>query len=158
MSVPASILSPEPEPGYTPPPRAEHLGLLRDEHGAPLLRLLYYTAESLLYAQWFGNLTAESVVAGARAALVAQQQLQPALLLNDKSVATGDWTESMDWLEVEWLPLTLRHGLRAFAYVFAPDMLNQPSALDFAARVSRQLSIQLFYDLDTALTWLRRQA
>ena len=157
MPAPASFLSPEPESEHMLPAGTQQLGLLRDEHGAPLLRLLYYPSESMLYAQWFGNLTPESVIAGAQAALEAQQKLRPALLRNDKSAATGDWSEAMDWLEFEWLPLAIHYGMHAFAYVFAPDMINQPSALEFATRVGQHRPIQLFYDVDTASAGLLKQ-
>ena len=139
------------------PPGVQVLGLLRDEHGASLLRQLYYPPEHLLWVQWFGNLTPESVIAGAKAVLTTQQKLRPLLLLNDKSVATGDWSEAMDWVEFEWLPLAQQYDLRAFAYVFSPDMNNQLAALEFLTRVRQQLPIQLFYDLDTAQSWLRAQ-
>jgi hypothetical protein len=157
MSTSFSSFFPDLEPGNSLPAGMQPLGLLRDEHGAPLLRQLSYAPEQLLCVQWFGNLTTESVIAGAKTVLTAQQKLRPALLLNDKSIATGDWNDAMDWVEFEWLPLAQQYGLRAFAYVFSPDVHNQLSALEFFARVRQQLPIQLFYDVDTAHAWLREQ-
>jgi hypothetical protein len=156
MSVPFSAFSSEPESEHSLPFGTQLLGLLRDEHGAPLLRQLYYSPEQLLCGQWFGNLTSESVIAGGKACLLGMQQVRPALVLNDKSVATGDWTEAMDWLEYEWLPLAQQYGMRAFAYVFSPDMHNQLAALEFFTRVRPHVAIKLFYDGDTAHAWLLR--
>lgn len=138
-----------------PGPDAQELGLVLDAHGAPLLQQFYLPAEQLLYVQWFGNLTADSVVAGAQAVLATQEQLKFPLLLNNKHGSTGDWSEAMEWLEFEWLPQAYRLGLRAFAYVFAPDLNNQLASLDFVARSSQLLSIQVFYDADSARTWLQ---
>lgn len=157
MSVPSSPT--RPEVALIPPlilsPDAEDLGLVLDAHGAPLLQQFYFPTEQLLYVQWFGNLTAESVVTGAQAVLLTQEQLRFPLLLNNKHGSTGDWSEAMEWLEFEWLPKAYTLGLRAFAYVFAPDLNNQLASLDFVARSSQLLSIQVFYDADTARTWLQ---
>jgi hypothetical protein len=139
------------------PASTQELGLLRDEHGAPLLRQLYCAPEQLLCGQWFGNLTAESVIAGGKAALQCMQQWRPVLLLNDKSVATGDWLEAMDWLEYEWLPLARQFGMKAFAYVLAPDMHNQLAALEFITRIQPHVAIKLFYDANSAHQWLLKQ-
>jgi len=157
MAVSLPFFFPESDLGYSLPPGVQLLGLLHDKHGAPLLRQLYYTPEQLLWVQWFGNLTPESVITGAKAVLMAQQKLRPLLLLNDKSMATGDWSDAMEWVEFEWLPLARQYDLHAFAYVFSPDMHNQLAALEFFSRVRQQLPIQLFYDIDTAHTWLREQ-
>lgn len=149
----SSFLS-QPESDRTLPAGTQQLGLLHDAHGAPLLRQLYFPSEQLLCGQWYGNLTSESVIAGARASLTSMRQLRPALVLNDKSIATGDWTDAMDWVEYEWLPLAQEYGLRAFAYVFSPDMHNQLAALEFFTRIRPHLAIQLFHDADAAHLWL----
>ncbi|WP_375434741.1 hypothetical protein [uncultured Hymenobacter sp.] len=157
MSVPLFPAQPELAVAHSwfPGPDAQDMGLVLDVHGAPLLQQFYYPTEQLLYVQWFGNLTAESVVTGARAALQTQEKLRFPLLLNDKHDATGDWSEALEWLEFEWLPQAHTLGLRAFAYVFAPDLSNQLASLDFVARSSQLLSIQVFYDTATARTWLQ---
>ena len=154
MSVPLPSFFPQPESEQALPANTQQLAFLRDAHGAPLLRQLYYAPEQLLCGQWFGNLTAESVIAGGKSCLQSMQQLRPALVLNDKSVATGDWTEAMDWLEYEWLPLAQQYGMRAFAYVFSPDMHNQLAALEFFTCVRQHVAIKLFYDADSAHSWL----
>jgi hypothetical protein len=154
-----SLLSAQPglESGHLLSAGAQDLGLVYDAHGAPLLHQFYFPAEQMLYAQWFGNLTAETVVAGARAVLLTQEKLRFPLLLNDKQSSTGDWSEAMEWLEFEWLPQAHSLGLRAFAYVFAPDLNNQLASLEFVARSSQHLSIQVFYDPAIARAWLRTQ-
>jgi hypothetical protein len=143
--------------GHTLESSFQDLGLLHDVHGAPLLRQRYYPHEQLLYVQWYGNLTAETVVAGARAVLETQQKLPCLAVLNDKQTSTGDWMEAMEWLEFEWLPQAHELGLRAFAYVFAPDLNNQLASLDFVNRAKQMLAVQVFYDTETALAWLRDQ-
>jgi hypothetical protein len=128
-----------------------------DPYGRLIAAFRHYPAEQLLYIRWTGNLTSEEVIRVAQASGSIQQQLHCPLLLNDKTDSTGDWAEALPWLEYEWLPQAIATGLRAFAYVFSPDMRNQYMSVAFAERVGQQLPIQLFYDTASAWNWLRRQ-
>ncbi|WP_084539093.1 hypothetical protein [Hymenobacter daecheongensis] len=130
---------------------------LHDEYGLPLLRYTYYPAEQLLHTQWYGNLTADSVIFGAQTTLVLAQQLGYAYLLNDTSQTTGDWSEAMAWLEYEWLPQAQEYGLRACAYVYTQNMDNQLMALDFLTHLEAYLPIKPFPDLEAARAWLLQQ-
>ncbi|WP_345115596.1 hypothetical protein [Hymenobacter algoricola] len=128
-----------------------------DSHGRLIASFRHYPEEQLLYIRWTGNLTGEEVIKVAKAAIPILQRLHCPLLLNDKTDSTGDWSEALPWLEYEWLPLAMKQGLRAFAYVFSPDLQNQFISVAFAERVGQQIPIQLFYDTATAWNWLRRQ-
>lgn len=133
------------------------LGTVTDAHGQPIASFRVYPEQQMLYIRWTGNITGPEVIRVATAAGPIQAQYRCPLLLNDKTDSTGEWSEALAWLEYEWLPAALQGGMRAFAYVFSPDMQNQIISIEFAERVGKQLPIQLFYDLDTALEWLRRQ-
>ncbi|TGE16780.1 STAS/SEC14 domain-containing protein [Hymenobacter elongatus] len=133
------------------------LGTVLDAHHRPIASFRFYPEQQLLYIRWTGNITEAEVIKVATAAGPIQQQYHCALLLNDKTDSTGEWADALPWLEYEWLPLALEEGLRAFAYVFSPDMQNQIISVEFAERVGKHLPIQLFYDVETALEWLRRQ-
>jgi hypothetical protein len=128
-----------------------------DPYGRLIASFRHYPDEQLLYIRWVGNLTGEEVIRVAKVGGQLQQQLHCPLLLNDKTDSTGDWSEALPWLEYEWLPAALEQGLRAFAYVFSPDLQNQYISSEFAERVGHQLPIQLFYDTSAAWEWLRRQ-
>ncbi|TGE29653.1 hypothetical protein [Hymenobacter metallicola] len=133
------------------------LGTVLDAHGQPIASFRIYPEQQLLYIRWTGNLTGAEVVRVATAAGPVQQQYRCPLLLNDKTDSTGEWSEALPWLEYEWLPQAIESGLRAFAYVFSPDMHNQGISIEFADRVAQHLPIQLFYDVSSAWEWLRRQ-
>lgn len=135
----------------------ELLDSLLDENGKPLVDVRHAPKQGLLHVQWYGNLTGREVIHVARHNLKLQATLHHPLLLNDKSHATGDWSEAMEWLEYEWLPQAMLDGLRAVAYVFSPDMHNQLASFEFFERVRQYLSIQMFYDVPTALKWLQSQ-
>ncbi|MCB2408322.1 hypothetical protein [Hymenobacter lucidus] len=133
------------------------LGTVVDDHGQLIASFRHYPDQQLLYIRWTGNLTGLEVIKVAKAAGPIQQQYHCPLLLNDKTDSTGDWSEALPWLEYEWLPVAMEEGLRAFAYVFSPDLQNQFISVEFAEHVGQHLPIQLFYDVSTALEWLRRQ-
>ncbi|HEX8349273.1 MAG TPA: hypothetical protein VF598_04885 [Hymenobacter sp.] len=133
------------------------LTTIADAHGHLLVEFWHYQAEQVLYARWFGNLTAEEVIRGAEQAAVLQSWLHSPFILNDKHQATGDWSEAITWLEYEWLPQAMHDGLHALAYVFASDVSNQIVSRAFAKRLEPHLPIQLFYDVPKAWGWLRRQ-
>ena len=138
-------------------PLLEPIGTVPDTNGNPLVDLLHSPGQHVLCARWYGNLTGREVTRVAQEYLRVEATLHYPLLLNDKSQATGDWSEAMDWLEYEWLPQATESGLRAVAYVFSPDMHNQLASLAFFERVRQHLPIQLFYDVPAAWQWLRTQ-
>ncbi|UPL49967.1 hypothetical protein [Hymenobacter sublimis] len=141
----------------TPSLPLEFLGSLPDAHGHPLVEFHHSPTHQLLYVQWFGNLTGREIIRVARDGLGLHARLRYPLLLNDKSQATGDWSEAMDWLEYEWLPQAMDTGLRAIAYVFSPEVHNQLVSVDFFERVRQQLPIQLFHKLPAAWEWLAQE-
>jgi len=134
-----------------------HLETVLDTHGQPLIAFWHYQSEQVLYARWFGNITAETVVRGAQQATALQSWLHCPFILNDKHEATGDWSEAMTWLEYEWLPQAMKDGLRAVAYVFATDVSNQIVSLEFMKRVQPHIAIEMFYDVSMAWDWLVSQ-
>ncbi|WP_324671732.1 hypothetical protein [Hymenobacter sp. GOD-10R] len=134
-----------------------HLETVHDIHGQLLLEFWHYQSEQVLYARWFGNITAEAVIQGAQQATALQSWLHCPFVLNDKHEATGDWSEAMTWLEYEWLPQAVKDGLRAVAYVFATDVSNQIVSIEFMKRVQPHIAIEMFYDASMAWDWLMRQ-
>ncbi|SNC67237.1 hypothetical protein SAMN06265337_1883 [Hymenobacter gelipurpurascens] len=136
----------------------QSLGTLFDEHGSHLVDIEYASAQGVLRVQWFGNITGREVIYVAEEFVKLQKQLHAPFLLNDKSQATGDWVEAMEWLEYEWLPQAITGGLQAVAYVFSPELGNQFASVEFAERVSQHIPIKLFYDVPSAWQWLRGQA
>lgn len=131
-----------------------HLYTLPDVHGDPLAEFWHYPDNHLLYVRWHGNLTSEEVIRVAAQYLHQQRQLHCPLLLNDKCDSTGDWREALEWLEYEWLPQARKLELKAFAYVFSPDVNNQLVSNEFLERLDGQLPVRVFYDLPTAWQWL----
>jgi hypothetical protein len=135
----------------------QHTGTLLDEHGNHLVELFYAAEQELLQVQWFGNITGREVIYVAKEFQKLQKKLQVSLLLNDKSHATGDWADCMEWLEYDWLPQVITEGLRAVAYVFSPDIGSHSASIEFSGRVGQHLPIKLFFDVASAREWLDTQ-
>lgn len=130
---------------------------LADDHGAPLAEYFYYPADELLYVRWHGQLTADVVIKGAQQSRQWRGLLRYSRVLNDKSDSGGDWREALPWLQYEWLPQALGAGIRAMAYVFSPDRDNRFASQEFIDAVRPHMAIELFDDVEAALTWLRTQ-
>lgn len=105
-------------------------------------------------ARWYGHIVAENVVTAAHVYLALMQKTPKSKLLNDKTEATGDWTEANDWLEFEWLPKAVQSGLRCMAYVYSNNMFSRLSARDLLQRLTSSISIQHFNDPALAEDWL----
>ncbi|UYZ65072.1 hypothetical protein [Hymenobacter weizhouensis] len=133
------------------------LGTITDAHGHPVVDAHYSPDHHVLYVQWFGNLTGHEVVSATQELLKFRSQYRLPLLLNDKSQATGDWSDAIDWLEYEWLPQAVQEGLRAIAYVFSPDVHNQLVSLSFLERMRQYVPIRAFGTVPDAWLWLRTQ-
>lgn len=105
-------------------------------------------------AKWNGHITAESVVAAANTYLALMHKMPKAKLLNDKTNATGDWTEANDWIEFEWLPQAIHSGLNSIAYVYSHNMFSRLSSRDLIQRLTPHISIQYFNEPALAKAWL----
>ncbi|WP_237143987.1 hypothetical protein [Pontibacter pamirensis] len=105
-------------------------------------------------ARWSGHVTADNVVTAAKVYLSLLHKTPRARLLNDKTDATGDWTEANDWLEFEWLPKAIQAGLHAIAYVYSTNMFSRLSSRDLIQRMTPIIWIKDFNDRALAETWL----
>ncbi|MDB5234553.1 MAG: hypothetical protein JWR44_1546 [Hymenobacter sp.] len=128
---------------------------LKDKHGIALAEYLFYPDDELLYVRWHGHLTGAEVIRGVQQGAQWRDQLRYALILNDKSDTSGDWSEALPWLQYEWLPLALQAGVRALAYVFSPDRDNLFASQQFVTALRPHMAIEVFEDPKTAMAWLR---
>lgn len=105
-------------------------------------------------AKWTGHITADDVVTAAQVYLALLEKTPIPKLLNDKTDASGDWSEANDWLEFEWVPQAIRYGLRCLAHVYSSNMFSRLSARDLYQRLTPSISIQNFSDRESAEAWL----
>lgn len=140
-------------------PPAQRLLDLHDAHGALLAEFDFSPELRLLCIYWHGHLTAASVIEGTQAGMRLRHQGDaPHLLLNDKSLTSGDWSEALPWLQYEWLPEAVAAGLKAVGYVRSPDPASQTGTQEFIEAVRLQVPLGLFHTAGPASKWLRRRA
>ena len=105
-------------------------------------------------AKWVGHITADDVITTAQVYLLLLQKTALPKLLNNKTDASGDWSEANDWLEFEWLPKAIGAGLRSLAHVYSNNMFSRLSARDLYLRLTPNINMRNFSDLESARAWL----
>jgi hypothetical protein len=111
--------------------------------------------EGWIHAHWYGQQTLGSVMDGGLTYLDMLRQKPCALLLNDHRDLVGTFLEANEWIEQIWTPLIIAAGLRYIGQVVSPDIFAQLSIEDLQHRISNQLDIYLFDDLEATQAWLR---
>jgi hypothetical protein len=130
---------------------------LRRGDGSIYLTFSYDPVEDWVHAQWFGRQTLGSVMDGGLTYLEMLRQTPCPKLLNDHRHLVGTFTDANDWIQQVWTPLIIAEGLRSIGQVVSPDIFGQLSIEDLQHRISDQLDIYLFDELDAAQAWLRTQ-
>ncbi|WP_230407153.1 hypothetical protein [Pontibacter cellulosilyticus] len=129
-----------------------HPVLLKHEQGDVFLMFTY--KKKYIEAKWFGHITADDVVTAAKVYLELIRKKPHTKLLNDKSLASGDWQDANDWLEYEWLPQAMEAGLKCFAHVYSYNMFSKLSARDLYLRIIPDLQMENFLSRRNAKAWL----
>ena len=114
----------------------------------------YQPEHDWFYVKWGGHILAETVVEVSEKYMKLQEVKHCPKVLNDKSEVTGDWEEANDWLQYEWLPKVIETGLRYFAMVLPRHLHDLATAQDLERRLSLNLKVRLFYEIDAAERWL----
>jgi hypothetical protein len=123
-------------------------------HPDGVVYLLLTFKKTYIHAKWFGHVTADNVITGAKLYLELIQKKPHTKLLNDKTSVTGDWEEANDWLEYEWLPHAKEFGLNCLAHVYSKDMFSRLSARNLYLRITPNLNIENFIGRKEAENWL----
>ncbi|WP_299821962.1 hypothetical protein [uncultured Pontibacter sp.] len=109
--------------------------------------------EKQLYADWSGVLDAAKARAGCTAVLKCLQEYPCSKVLNNNSKVTGHYPGALDWVGTVWFPSMFALGVKWFAWVYSSDFYTQINT-DHVIRLSSQVQIETFYDLDAAQQWI----
>lgn len=123
-------------------------------HPNGIVYLLLTFKKAYISAKWFGHITADNVISGAKLYLEVMQKRPHHKLMNDKSHVTGDWEDANDWLEYEWMPHAKDAGLNCLAHVYSKDIFSKLSARDLYLRLEPNLHIENFLSKKDAEKWL----
>ncbi len=134
-----------------------HLTTLADKFGEPLVDLYYVAADALLFLHWHGHVTADEIVRAATEGGQWRTHFAYQRILNDKRDGTGEWSEALPWMQYEWTPRAVAHGIRAMADIVSLHIGDRPVSQAYAQAVREQLPVAIFTDEAEALRWIRAQ-
>jgi LytTr DNA-binding domain len=112
-----------------------------------------YDERGFLYLNWKGYVSVSQVKEGVEEILEVLKTHYCTRLLNDNRELFGSWTQSIRWLETDFMPRAIALGLEKIAFIYSRD----PSArysVDRFLEVNDQYSAQTFHDYRTAEDWL----
>ncbi|MFD3001359.1 hypothetical protein ACFS7Z_13375 [Pontibacter toksunensis] len=121
----------------------------------PHITISYDVVEDVLYADWTGDQTKESVMDGCDKMLYYLKLHHCKKVLNDNSRVTSIWDDASEWVAVDWFPRMHKAGCRHFAWVYSPNQYSRLSADKSLGYGIRGVIATTFDSKETALAWLR---
>ena len=114
------------------------------------IAIYYNFVDDWIYVKWMGNSSVEEIKAGAEKILYFMKAQRCSKVLNDHSLRTGIWSESIDWIEKDWLPRMEAAGLKMMALVYPLDRYSQLSTDKAVAQITTNISFLTFHNIETA--------
>lgn len=111
-------------------------------------------AEGWLRATWRGFIDPHEAFLGADNYLQTLAKLRCAYLLNDNTLLTGPWFDSIEWLERVWVPQAVRLGLAYVAHVVQADAPFDTITTHLRGPKVGGLEMQIFRHTADAEAWL----
>ena len=110
---------------------------------------------SILYAQWYGVQSVETVMQGGYKMLDMIKETPYTKLLNSNKNVVGSWDMALDWAENTWTPQIKAAGLRYLAQVLPTSVYATLTIESLIQRIDNNLEVRLFEDDAEAEAWLR---
>ncbi|MFT2009103.1 hypothetical protein ACMA1I_10550 [Pontibacter sp. 13R65] len=110
---------------------------------------------SILYAQWLGVQSVETVKEGGYKLLEMIKENPCSKLLNSNKNVVGSWDMALDWAEDTWTPLMKDAGLRYLAQVLPTSIYATFTIENLIQRIDKDLEIRIFEEDAAAEAWLR---
>lgn len=121
----------------------------------PHITIHYDIIEDILYSDWTGDQTKESVMDGCELMLLQLKLNRCAKVLNDNTHVTSIWDDASEWVAVDWFPRMHQAGCRLFAWVYSPNVFSQLSADKTLQYGIKGVVTTTFSNKDNAEAWLR---
>lgn len=121
----------------------------------PHITISYNLLDDVLYADWTGDQTEESVKDGCESILYYLQQYRCSKVLNDNTHVTSIWVDASEWVAVDWFPRMYEAGCRLFAWVYSPNVFSQLSAEKTLQYGIKGVIATNFQSTENAAAWLR---
>jgi hypothetical protein len=113
---------------------------------------------SILYAEWYGVQSVETVKEGGYKMLEMIKERPYAKLLNSNKNVVGSWDMALDWAENIWTPQMKAAGLRYLAQVVPSSIYATLTIESLIQRIDKEFVIRIFEDEKEAEAWLRSVA
>ena len=127
---------------------------LQDKNGDLCFYCEYNKKEEWIYNCWIGTISDNIVKKGGGINLELIEKFGCKYILNDNRLLIGNWSDSNDWIENEYIPNAISLGLRYIAHVFSPKFITKFSAVDLSSR-DLPLTFKTFDNISSAQSWLR---
>lgn len=121
---------------------------------APHLTIWHDTTNQWLYVEWKGQQDLDLIKESCNYVLQNVPLTGYNKILNDSTLAEGNWTAASEWLGRELLPLLSTIGFTHMAWIYSTDF-NSRFSIDSTLRCATGLAVVMFDDLDAAYTWLK---
>lgn len=121
----------------------------------PHITISYDIVEDILYADWTGDQTKQSVKDGCEKMLHYLKQHYCRMVLNDNTHVTSIWDDASEWVAVDWFPRMHKSGCKLFAWVYSPNVYSKLSADKTLHYGVRGVIATTFDSRDTAFAWLK---
>lgn len=121
----------------------------------PHITIHYNALDDILYADWTGEQTKDSVVDGCEKILHYLNHYKSIKVLNDNTHVTSIWSEASEWVAADWFPRMNNAGCKFFAWVYSPNIYSKLSADETLKYGIRDVITITFQHKDTAEAWLK---
>ncbi|MBC7922142.1 MAG: hypothetical protein H7Z75_13760 [Ferruginibacter sp.] len=116
--------------------------------------IAYDSENRILYVNWKGYQTVDSVKAGCDKMLELLRKKSCNKMLNDNRLVTGPWQGAAEWVANNWFPRMYAAGLQHLAWIISPNAFSQLSINQTLAAMNADPRTQTFGDHEVAKRWL----
>lgn len=113
----------------------------------------FYDEKGYLYVGWFGYLTLDQIKSGCEMVLSLVQSSRAPMMIVDHRLMRGTWSQSLKWLDTNFMPRLLDAGVKKIAFIYSKDPATQYSLNRFL-ELNDEYQAQVFSNQKTAESWL----
>lgn len=106
-----------------------------------------------IYVAWLGYLTLDQIKNGCELILSLVQSSHSHLMMVDHRSMNGTWSQSLKWLDTNFMPRLLDAGIKKIAFIYSKDPATQYSLNRFL-ELNDEYQAQVFTNQKTAESWL----
>lgn len=119
------------------------------------ITISYNILDDVLYADWTGNQTEESVMDGCEKMLAYLKKYRCSKVLNDNTHVTSIWVDASEWVGVDWFPRMHAAGCKLFAWVYSPNVYSRLSTDKVLQYDLKSVIATTFQSKQNAEAWLK---